>query len=377
MMQPETVARARAVLATSRGLGFPVPGFVHMCADPFDPAIFDDPDAPPPVSADRLKAELEQAIEDLLGGASVTPPAVARGACRVCGQCPGLPCKILGRHLRYLRLQGRTVYHRQRAVLRMAAALPVPVLDATPAHLMAWREGLRALAPETIVHYASHATQLYKWAIAEGLRGDNPAAGLPVPRTGRRVPRPISEAKLMRAIESAPRRIRCWLVLAAWAGLRAKEIALLDRSAVLDTAEPPVLVVACATTKGGVTERVVPLSAFVLAELRAYGLPVSGPVFLAVATRGPNTPANVSMLANEYLHELGIDDTLHSLRHRFGTKTYQARRDLRAVQALLGHASPTATAGYAAYDNAEAAADVEALPVPAPRLRAVAGDDLA
>jgi site-specific recombinase XerC len=72
----------------------------------------------------------------------------------------------------------------------------------------------------------------------------------------------------------------------------------------------------------------------------------------------------VSQLANQHLHACGSAATLHQLRHWFGTETYRARRDLRVVQELLGHASPMSTAGYAAYDQADQVAVVSALPVP-------------
>ncbi len=63
-----------------------------------------------------------------------------------------------------------------------------------------------------------------------------------------------------------------------------------------------------------------------------------------------------------------IAATLHQLRHRFATAAYQAAGgDLRLVQELLGHRSPVTTAGYAAYDQAAAAAAVEAIPAPVTR----------
>ena len=103
----------------------------------------------------------------------------------------------------------------------------------------------------------------------------------------------------------------------------------------------------------------------VLAELHAYGLPKTGWVFRRRdGAPGPNRPWTVSHLSNEYLHEQGISATLHQLRHRFGTVAYQARRDLRMVQELLGHSSPATTAGYAAYAHTDAADVVEQLPVP-------------
>jgi integrase/recombinase XerC len=83
---------------------------------------------------------------------------------------------------------------------------------------------------------------------------------------------------------------------------------------------------------------------------------------------GPNTPGLISHLANEHLHECGVAASLHQLRHRFATQAYQASRDLRAVQSMMGHTRPETTAGYAAFDQPAAAAAVEAIPAPA-RLR--------
>ena len=219
--------------------------------------------------------------------------------------------------------------------------------------------------------YVCHVQQFYDWAVAQGLTPSNPAAGLPVPRTSRRIPRPVSEDDLMRALAHATPRVRPWLVLAGWAGLRAKEIALLRRDLILDTAAPPVLVVAADATKGH-GERTVPLSVFVLAELAAYGLPGSGYAFTRHDGQpGPNAPWLVSHLANEALHESGTSATLHQLRHRFLTACYRATHDLRLVQELAGHSSPVTTAGYAAWDRAQAVAAVESVPAPGRRLRAV------
>jgi len=251
----------------------------------------------------------------------------------------------------------------------MAAAMQVNLLDAAPADLAAWRESL-TVAPSTVVAYVSHAQGFYAWAQNTGLIAANPAAGLPVPRLGRRIPRPISEPDLLAALGRAPRRVRPWLVLAGWAGLRAKEIAYLRRENVLDTAWMPVLVVAADATKGR-DERVVPMSGFVVAELAAYGLPAAGWVFRRHdGQRGPNKPWLVSHLANRCLHEAGSPATLHSLRHRFLTQAYQVSHDLRLVQELAGHASITSTTGYVAWDQGAAVLAVEAIPAPG-RLRVV------
>ena len=273
----------------------------------------------------------------------------------------------VGKHLRWMTLAGLaegTVAARRRALTRLQAGLPCPLLAAGPAELMAWREGMR-LAPVSVKTYVSHVRQFYAWALAEGLIKVNPVERVPVPKVGRRLPRPIGEADLLRALAAAPPRIRAWLVLAAWAGLRAKEIALLRRENILDTGRRPAIRIAGDATKGR-RERIVPMSVFVRAELRRLDLPPRGWVFRRLDGRlGPNQPWRVSALANQFLHAHGIPETLHQLRHRFGTMAYQAGgRDLRAVQELMGHADPATTAGYAAYDQVQAAAAVEAIPAP-------------
>ena len=283
---------------------------------------------------------------------------------------PGLPAHVLAAHLASLRQRGHsegTIGARRRALTRIAAQLPVPLLDASHADVAGWRQGL-TVTGNTVVGYASHAHEFYAWCVREGLRADNPADGLPLPHLIRGLPRPIGEDALLDAVVNAPVRVRPWLVLAGWAGLRAKEIAFLRRERVLDTASPPVLLVASDATKGH-RERVVPMSAYVLTELRLAGLPRTGWVFPRMDGRvGPNTPGLVSHLANRHLHACGIQATLHQCRHRFGTVLYQQTHDLRMVQELMGHADPATTAGYAAYDRSGAAAAVEALPAPA-RLR--------
>jgi integrase/recombinase XerC len=278
----------------------------------------------------------------------------------------GLWDQHVAAHLAYLRMTGmsaRTIYQRNRSLIRLAMVVPPPIIEATSLMLSEWRAGLHC-GEEAVKHYVGDARQFYRWAIDQGLRDDNPAEKLPVPRIGRRLPRPISEDHLFAALVSAPVRVRPWLVLAGWAGLRAKEIAFLRRQHVLETAAPPVILIVHDATKGR-HERIVPMSKFVLEELLAYGLPKNGWVFRRGDGRpGPNTPHLVSTLANRHLHNCGIQATLHQLRHRFGTMTYRTRHDLRLVQELMGHRDPSTTAGYAAYDQADAARVVAELPAP-------------
>lgn len=275
-----------------------------------------------------------------------------------------LPTRILTAHLKHLKQQGRsqgTIDARRRHLVRMGAVIPVPLLEATPEHLAAWRESLRVTG-NTAVQYAAHARGFYQWAVKTGRIASNPADGLALPHLVRGLPRPIGEADLMRALETAPHRVRPWLTLAGWAGFRACEIAKLRRENVLETATPPVLLIAADATKGR-RERIVPAAPLVLTELRLAGLPRSGYVFPRYdGLKGHNAPYTISHVANNHLREYGA--TLHQLRHRFGTILYQQTKDLRLVQELLGHADPATTALYAAYDKSGAADAVNALPAP-------------
>jgi integrase/recombinase XerC len=288
------------------------------------------------------------------------------------GEVGGSMPQCLERHLSYLRQRGlseNTIYQRSRAMHRLRGHLGIDLFTATPDMLADWRAGL-VLGDQGIKCEVSHIRQFYAWALANGLVQVNPADRLPVPKLGRRIPRPIGDDRLMYALATAPPRVRPWLVLAGWAGLRAKEIAYLRRSSVLENAAPPVLLIATDATKGR-SERIVPMSPFVRDELMPLLPGASGYLFRRLdGARGPNMPGLVSKLANEHLHGCGYPETLHQLRHRFGTGTYRQSRDLRVVQELLGHSSPATTAGYAAYDQADAVAAVQGLPAPR-RLRAV------
>jgi integrase len=254
-------------------------------------------------------------------------------------------------HTVWLGLRGiapTTIYVRRRILARLADHLPAGLLDATEADLYAWRRSL-TVAPDTASHYITNVRAFYAWCHVTDRLSGNPAARIPSPKVSRRLPRPIGEDDLAEAFLTAPERVRPWLVLAACCGLRACEVAYLRRENVLDQLPQPSIHVVREATKGH-RERVVPMSPFVLSELRRAGLPRRGWVFHRYDGRaGPNRPHTVSQLSNRHLHGCGIAATLHELRHRYGSICYQTTLDLRKVQERMGHADPATTAGYAAY----------------------------
>lgn len=184
----------------------------------------------------------------------------------------------------------------------------------------------------------------YRWAQRRGLRDDDPTLDLELPIAKRRLPRPMTELDFREALSQADARTAVIIGLGGYAGLRALEIARADWHEVDLRSTPPLLAVPRGKGDHG---RIVPLSPAMVALLTA--LPHRrGPIVPKADQRpGHNSPNAISKAAGRYLASVGVEDRLHSLRHRFATKAYRKTRDLRAVQELLGHASPTTTAIYA------------------------------
>lgn len=264
-------------------------------------------------------------------------------------------------HIHHLVLQGKsfnTRSHRQQELTRLQAFLTVPLLEATPDDLYDWRASL-TVGPGTIAGYISHVREFYRWALMRGMIAADPTLQIPVPAQPQRLPRPIPAADLVKALE-ATNYVRPMLVLAAWCGLRAKEIAGLRAENVLLSDDPPHILIVSEATKGR-RERNVPLSPFVVAELAKAQLPVRGPVFTDTDNR-PLTPWSVSKMCNDHLRSVGSTSTLHTLRHFFATSAYAIGNDIRAVQELLGHAAVSSTAIYTKVNSARTAAIVNAMP---------------
>jgi integrase/recombinase XerC len=286
------------------------------------------------------------------------------------------PDHLIADYLTYLRGLGRAPSTRDKygkLLHRLAAWLQAhdtDLLSAQLQHLESWQDHL-VLSPNTLRGDTTTVKGFYRWLRRRArLRLDDPAEDLDRPRPPHYLPRPIGEAELELALDTAPERIRPWLVLAAFQGLRACEIAALDRSWLVETADPALLYI---RGKGG-RLRVVPVSPFTWTELHAYGLPRRGIVFRRHDGRpGGNTANLVSKLANEHLRACELDHTLHSLRHRFATIALRGTTSgngLRVVQELLGHASASTTEIYTLVTSPEAVAAVNAAQ-PRRRLRAV------
>jgi integrase len=244
-----------------------------------------------------------------------------------------------------------------RSVERFMQDTNTRLLCATSENIELWLDTLDIAANTRYWHLSNFAT-FYAWAVRQELTSHDPTSTIVRPRYRRGLPRPISDDGLARAIELAHGRIRCWILLAAYQGLRCQEIGGIRRDDVLEGNSPPLLFVR--DGKGG-KPRVLPLNQHVLEALLEHGLPASG--HLWPGRHGGMSRHHVSEVISTYLRGIQVNATAHQLRHWFATATYRRSKDLLLVQQLLGHASPATTQIYVAISLDEAAHVVGGLSV--------------
>ena len=202
---------------------------------------------------------------------------------------------------------------------------------------------------------ASALRRFFAFLVSEGDRPDDPSHALPRPSRERGLPKVLGHKDVdalfeavARRQESAPGpvtdRLTALIELLYGSGLRATELVSLPRHAVRP--DRPFLIL---TGKGG-KERMVPLSE------RAQK---------AVARHAANVPADARYLfpsgkkhlsrvrLYQLIRLLGAEAGIppdrispHVLRHAFATHLLEGGADLRAVQAMLGHADIATTEIY-------------------------------
>jgi site-specific recombinase XerD len=224
----------------------------------------------------------------------------------------------------------------------------------------------------------SAVREFYRWAAVRGLLGNSPAAAIPYPRAGRKLPRVMTLAsaeKLMWAPDFGSfEGVRDGAIMAVLigCGFRVSGLANLNESSiqreVID--KQPRLVIQV-TEKGNKQRRIpVPEQAALLLgiylehpELKDIDrLLPDGDQVLFVSIRNRTIPAHEyrgearrlrrgSVLAMIKKHGKlqGIpDDQLHphAMRHLYGTELREEEIDLVTRQRLMGHADPKSTEIY-------------------------------
>lgn len=203
---------------------------------------------------------------------------------------------------------------------------------------------LRYRNPRTRHAYRSDIRTFYTWAFRRGLLHNDPTTLIDPVKVPKSLPRPVPAALIPHLVMHAPTtQLRLMVALAAYAGLRAMEIAAISTDDVDLTHN--VLIVRAG--KGG-KDRIIPLHP-VLRRLLEPELQFAGHVF------GVNA-ATVSRQVGRYLKANGLDSSCHKLRATFGTQLSEVSNgNIVMVQRLMGHESPTTTMAYVGWGGGEAA----------------------
>ena len=211
-------------------------------------------------------------------------------------------------------------------------------------------------SPRTVSRYLSSYRQFYRWLLREGAISSDPVALIESPKTGRGLPKALTEHQV-EALLSAPDtgtplglRDRAMLELMYATGLRVSELVNLELSSV-NLNQGVIRVIG-----KGQKERLVPIGGEAHASLQAWlssGRPEllkgaqTNSVFITNRKAGMTRQAFWYMI-RRYASGSGIPQKLspHMLRHSFATHLLNHGADLRVVQLLLGHSDLSTTQIY-------------------------------
>lgn len=260
------------------------------------------------------------------------------------------------RHLHDLGRAGSTIDDYMGILRRMNKELPAGLAAACEEELREWIY-IPGRARSTRKHYRTAASLFFAWCTDP----DDPhldydsARKLPIVSVPRGRPRPVPAGQHADILARAQKPYRDWFIIASCAGARCIEIAALDREHITEHST---------WLQGkGDKDRYVPTHPLVWAL--AQDLP-AGPV--ARDYDGSRlSRQKVSHRGNHQLRSvLGYPGvSMHRFRHTFGTEAYEACKDIRAVQELMGHGSISTTEIYVAVSEATMRRAVLGLPVAA------------
>jgi integrase/recombinase XerD len=211
-------------------------------------------------------------------------------------------------------------------------------------------------SPRSLSRYLSAYRQFYRWLVREGKIDSDPVALIESPKTGRGLPKAITEAQV-ESLLAAPdtdtmlgQRDKAMLELMYATGLRVSELVGLELSSI-NLNQGVVRVIG-----KGQKERLVPIGDEAHESLKAYlvsGRPEilqgaqTDSVFVTTRKSGMTRQAFWYMV-RRYAGICDIPNKLspHMLRHSFATHLLNHGADLRVVQLLLGHSDLSTTQIY-------------------------------
>jgi len=243
---------------------------------------------------------------------------------------------------------------------RAAEAAQVPLATASAGDLSRLGAEWAELAPATVARRSAALRRFFGFLVDDGLRPDDPSAGLPRPRFERPLPRILDEPEISRMFEAAEDRAAsgeftavrnlALLELLYGSGLRASELVSLPRGAVRQS--QPFLII-----RGkGDKERLVPISSRAESAVRAWlELVPSGPPWLFPSGKSHLSRVRLFQIVRQMAADAGISPervSPHVVRHAFATHLLSGGADLRVLQSLLGHADIATTQIYTHVDSA-------------------------
>lgn len=249
-----------------------------------------------------------------------------------------------------------------RSDLAQASAAMKPGLGhATQADLTALATHWSNLSAASVSRKLSALGQFYRFLVADGLRGDDPMAGVARPSARRPLPRLLNHDEIARLLgdaedracsdDAAPNEIRnlVLLELLYGSGLRASELVSLPRAAI--ASDRPFVIL---KGKGG-RERLVPVSDRArTAVARWLSRGPRGSLWLFPSGKSHLSRVRLHQLLRELAARAGIQPeriSPHVLRHAFATHLLEGGADLRALQTMLGHADIATTEIYTHVDS--------------------------
>jgi len=236
--------------------------------------------------------------------------------------------------------------------------LPGGLLAATAKRLSLLGAHWAPLARATVARKSAALRRFYAFLVEEGFRRDDPSAALPRPSAVRPLPKLLGRgdikamfAAITRGIETgapAALRMSALIELLYGSGLRATELVSLPRNAI--RAERPFVILA---GKGG-RERLVPISSSAQTAVLAWRQHVAlESPWLFPSGKKHLSRVRLFQLVRALALDAGVPPdrvSPHVFRHAFATHLLEGGADLRALQALLGHADIATTQIYTHVD---------------------------
>jgi integrase/recombinase XerD len=221
--------------------------------------------------------------------------------------------------------------------------------------------GWRDLSHATVARKAAALRRFFAFLADEGHRADDPGGALPRPGARRPLPKVLSHQdidRLFAAIAERQARIppdpndlrlSALIELLYGSGLRATELVSLPRNAIQP--DHPYIIL---KGKGG-RERLAPVSDRARAAVAAWRAHVaSDRPWLFPSGKGHLSRIRLYQLIKALAADAGIPPdriSPHVLRHAFATHLLEGGADLRALQAMLGHADIATTEIYTHVDS--------------------------